>query len=82
MVIGEAKETALVVTVPVPRIVITPVADHVVVADNVMLPFSWSVPVDDSVQVAPVVVKDAQAGIADNVTVGDPELLSTITASF
>jgi hypothetical protein len=47
-----------------------------------MPPFNVMVPVDVSVQVAPVVVKDAQGvSVPLNVIVGEPELLSTIAAS-
>ena len=69
------------VIVPPPLNVIRPVADHVVVADSVMLPFNPSVPVEVSVQVAPVVVKDLQTGAPVNVTVGEPELASIIASS-
>ena len=81
VIVEEAIDTALVVIVPVPKNVNAPVADHVVVADNVMSPLTFNVPVEDSVQVAPVVVKDLQTAEPDNVTVGEPELASIIASS-
>jgi hypothetical protein len=82
IVIGEEIETLSVVTVPEPLSVNMPVADHVVVADKVIPSGIVRVPVDVRVQVAPVVVNDAQLNDPDNVIVGEPELLSITTLSF
>jgi hypothetical protein len=57
------------------------VADHVVVADKVIPPDIVKVPEDVKVQVAPVVVNDAQFNTPDKVITGEPELLSIITLS-
>jgi len=69
------------VIVPVVLNVNVPVADHVVVADKVMLPEIVKVPVDVNVQVAPVVVSDLQTNAPVNVIVGEPELPLTKTSS-
>ena len=44
-----------------------------------MLPETVNVPVEVNVQVAPVVVNEAQAGVLANVIVGEPELALTMT---
>ena len=63
-------------------IVNKPVADQVVVLDKVILPETVSVPVEVKVQVAPVVVNEAQANAPVKVIVGEPELALTITLSI
>jgi hypothetical protein len=72
--------------VPVPLKAMRPVPDQVVVADKVMLVVvplpTAKVPVPAIVQVAPVVVIDAQARVPVNVIVGEPEALLIITASL
>jgi hypothetical protein len=78
---GAAIDTALVVTVPVPTNVNTLLADHVVVADKVILPLIINVPVDDSVHVAPVVFNSPEKIGPDSVTVGEPEFASITAVS-
>jgi uncharacterized membrane protein len=74
--------TPLVVIVLIAAIVKTPVFDHVVVEDKVMLPETVIPTVPAIVQVAPVVVNDRQGRVLTaTVITGEPELASTITAS-
>jgi hypothetical protein len=75
------KVTPFVVKVHVPEILKAPVFDHVVVADNVMLPATVKLPVLVSVQVAPVVVRLRQFKVPVNVITGDPEDPSIKTSS-
>ena len=70
--------------VPVPIKVTVLDALQVVVAESVILPFTVILAVPVNVQVAPVVVNDAQDGglVTEKLIDGLPELASTITASF